>query len=200
MYGEETYRKEYGKQVEKYLSAFGLTEEDLGKLINSSSDNVRDIVRGAVGLSLGKMIKIANVFSVHYYNFADPFYPLPEERHLSLSTRKKIEKRKSIGITVRDNTSLLAKELDRLIVEGALEKPITASALHQMMDEHLAKRSPTEITNLLNKRPRNKQIIKLPIKIGKQNLYIHVEHLAAYQRAANPDLFQSAAEQRGNEH
>ncbi len=196
MYGEETYRKEYGKQVEKYLSAFGLTEEDLGKLINSSSDNVRDIVRGAVGLSLGKMIKIANVFSMHYYNFADPFHPLPEERHLSLSTRKKIEKRRRIGVTVRDNSSLLAKELDRLIAEGMLNKPITASNLHQFMDERLANRSPTEITNLLNKRPRNKQIIKLPRKIGKQNLYIHVDFLPGQEYTPNLDLFQSAAEQK----
>ncbi|KGE12352.1 helix-turn-helix domain-containing protein [Sphingobacterium deserti] len=194
MYGEETYRKEYGKQVEKYLAAFGLTEEDLGKLINSSSDNVRDIVKGAVGLSLGKMIKIANVFSVHYYQFADPAYPLPEERHLSRSTRKKIEKRKSIGIIVRDNQNLLAKELDRLISIGFLSKPVTASMLHQAMDKSLSNRNSTEISNLLIKRPRNQIIAKLSAKVGKQNLYIHKDFLKNHE-PNGLDLFQSAAEQ-----
>ena len=194
MHGEETYRKEYGKQVEKYLAAFGLTEEDLGKLINSSSDNVRDIVKGAVGLSLGKMIKIANVFSVHYYQFADPTYPLPEERHLSRSTRKKIEKRKSIGIVVRDNQNLLAKELDRLISAGFLNKPVTASMLHQAMDKSLVSRNSTEISNLLIKRPRNQIIAKLSTKVGKQNLYVHKDFLKNYEPLNGLDLFQSAAQ------
>lgn len=181
MYGEQTYRKEYGGQVAKYLTAFGLTEEDLGKLINSSSDNVRDIVSGKVGLSLGKMIKIANVFSVHYYHFADPSYPLPEERHLSQNTKKKIEKRKSIGIITRDQTGLLATELDRLITDGALNDPKTAKAIHNMMDNALSERNPTEVTNLLNKAPRNKIIIKLPYKVGKENLYVHQDFESEYR-------------------
>ncbi|GHE42453.1 helix-turn-helix domain-containing protein [Sphingobacterium griseoflavum] len=188
---EETYRKEYGKQVEKYLAAFGLTPEDLGKLIHSSSDNVRAIIRGSVGLSLGKMIKIANVFSVHYYNFADPSYPLPEERHLLQSTRTKIEKRKTIGVITRDNSNLLARELDKLIAQDVLSHPVTASALHKLMHKSLADRNATEITNLLNKPPRNKIIKKLPAKIGKQNLYIHVNHLEAYQQRSTLDLFNS---------
>ncbi|WP_437919812.1 helix-turn-helix domain-containing protein [Sphingobacterium sp. LRF_L2] len=188
MYGEETYRKEYGRQVAKYLNAFGLTEEDLGKLINSSSDNVRDIVSGKVGLSLSKMIKIANVFSVHYYDFANPGYPLPEERHLSRITKKKIERRKSIGIIQRDQSGFLAQELDRLIREGALNTPKTAKDLHLQMDEQLSKRSATEITNLLNKPPRNLFIIKLSKKISKQNTYIHKDFFVAYE-ASDPDLF-----------
>ncbi|TDS07468.1 helix-turn-helix domain-containing protein [Sphingobacterium paludis] len=195
MYGEATYRREYGKQVEKYLKAFGLTEEDLGKLINSSSDNVRDIVQGVVGLSLGKMIKIANVFSVHYYQFADPAYPLPEERHLSSSTRKKIEKRKSMGVVVRDNQNLLAKELDRLITAGFLNKPVTASAIHQAMDPGLSNRNPTEISNLLLKRPRNQLIAKLAAKIGKQNLYVHRDFLPHYKPQQTLDLFPSAEQE-----
>ncbi|MFD1769975.1 hypothetical protein [Sphingobacterium suaedae] len=200
MTGEETYRKEYGKQVAKYLTAFGLTEEDLGKLINSSSDNIRDIIQGAVGLSLGKMIKIANVFSVHYYNFADPNYPLPEERHLSRTTKKKIEKRKVIGITVRDNSNLLANELDRLIQEGYLDKPVTANDLHAHMDIRLKDRSSTEITNLLNKKPRNSLVEKLQQKSGRQNLYVRKEFAAAYRESRQPDLFSVASnERRANE-
>lgn len=188
MFGEETYRKEYGKQVEKYIKAFGLTEEDLGKLINSSSDNVRDIVSGKVGLSLTKMIKIANVFSVHYYQFSDPAYPLPEERHLSHMTRKKIEKRKSIGIIVRDRTGLLANELDRLIEDGALDKPKTAKALHAEMHISLRDRSATEITNLLNKAPRNKIVAKLPQKVSKENLYVHKDFEQDFLSAEPPQL------------
>ncbi len=180
MHGEETYRKEYGGQVAKYLKAFGLTEEDLGKLINSSSDNVRDIVSGRVGLSLGKMIKIANVFSVHYYHFADPSYPLPEERHLSRNTKTKIAKRKSIGVTTRDRTGFLAAELDRLIGDGSFDSPKTAKAIHNLMNPSLSGRSATEITNLLNKAPRNKVIVKLPYKLQKENLYIHKDFESAY--------------------
>ncbi|HLS94501.1 hypothetical protein BC792_12367 [Sphingobacterium allocomposti] len=193
MTGEETYRKEYGRQVAKYLAAFGLTEEDLGKLINSSSDNIRDIVNGSVGLSLGKMIKIANVFSVHYYNFADPAYPLPEERHLSPTTRKKIEKRKAIGIMVRDTSNLLANELDRLISEGYLDKPTTAAMLHTYMDARLEKRSPAEITNLLNKSPRNAAVVKLPSKIGRHNLYVLKEFADPYLQNSQTALFDGMA-------
>src|SRR5690606_41220266 len=109
------------------------------------------------------------------------------------TTGKKIEKRKAIGIMVRDTSNLLANELDRLIAERYLAKPTAAAMLHAYKDARLEKRSPAEITNLLNKRPRNAAVVKLPSKIGRHNLYVLKAFADPYLQNSQTALFDGMA-------
>jgi transcriptional regulator with XRE-family HTH domain len=61
-------------------------------------------------------------------------------------------------IKIKEQDGRLAQELDRLIREGYLNKPVTSKQLLTHMHPDLHSRKSTEITNLLIKAPRNKYI------------------------------------------
>ncbi len=186
---EEKYKIEFGKQVAKYLKKSGLDINDFAKLIKSNKDNVNDILKGKVGLTIGKMITIANLFGQVYYNFANPNYTIPDKEELIRNIKEVLKRRKSIGKKSIDKDRLLANELDRLISEGALNTPCTAKYLHSKMDEKLSEKQSTEITNLLSKSPRNKIIISL-FKNSSPKIFIHRDYVSKYDKMSKEDIFE----------
>ncbi|WP_293937175.1 hypothetical protein [Sphingobacterium sp. UBA5996] len=184
---EEKYKIEFGKQVTKYLKKSGLDINDFTKLIKSNKDNVNDILKGKVGLTIGKMITIANLFGQVYYNFANPSYPIPDKDELIRNIKEVLIRRKSIGKKSIDKDRLLANELDRLISEGGLNKPCTAKYLHSKMDEKLSEKQSTEITNLLSKSPRNKIIVSLFEKTSPK-IFVHKDHAAKYEKMSKEEI------------
>jgi len=186
---EEKYKIEFGKQVDKYLKKSGLDINDFAKLIKSNKDNVNDILNGKVGLTIGKMITIANLFGQVYYNFANPNYPIPDKEELIKNIKEVLKRRKSIGKKSIDKDRLLANELDRLISEGSLNKPCTAKYLHSKMDEKLSEKQSTEITNLLSKSPRNKIIISL-FKNSSPKIFVHKDYAAKYEKMSKEEVLQ----------
>ncbi len=186
---EEKYKIEFGKQVAKYLKKSGLDINDFAKLIKSNKDNVNDILNGKVGLTIGKMITIANVFGQVYYNFANPNYPIPDKEELIRNIKEVLKRRKSIGKKSIDKDRLLANELDRLISEGSLNTPCTAKYLHLKMDEKLSEKQSTEITNLLSKSPRNKIIISL-FKNSSPKIFVHKDYASKYEKMSKEDVLE----------
>lgn len=186
---EEKYKIEFGKQVAKYLKKSGLDINDFAQLIKSNKDNVNDILNGKVGLTIGKMITIANLFGQVYYNFANPNYPIPDKEELIKNIKEVLERRKSIGKKSIDNDRLLANELDRLISEGSLNIPCTAKYLHSKMDEKLSEKQSTEITNLLSKSPRNKIIISL-FKNSSPKIFVHKDYASKYEKMSKEEILE----------
>lgn len=186
---EEKYKIEFGKQVAKYLKKSGLDINDFAKLIKSNKDNVNDILKGKVGLTIGKMITIANLFGQVYYNFANPNYSIPDKEELIRNIKEVLKKRKSIGKKSIDKDRLLSNELDRLISEGFLNKPCTAKYLHLKMDEKLSEKQSTEITNLLSKPPRNKIIFSLFEK-SSPKIFVHKDHAANYEKMSKEEVLE----------
>ena len=184
---EKNYSRKYGRQVEKYLKKTSLTTADLAKLTRSNTDNIRDIIRGDVGLTLGKMVKIADLFGITYYEFANPSFPVPGYEQLPEKTKEAIERRKKTGTPIRDYSALLAKNLDRLIQEDKIAVPTTSILLLKQMDKQLENRNPSEITNLLRKPPRNKFIVPLT-RIGAQHVFIMKEYLEKYQELSEDEI------------
>ena len=184
---EKNYSRKYGKQVEKYLKKTSLTTADLAKLTRSNTDNVRAIIKGEVGLTLSKMVKIAELFGITYYEFANPDFPIPFYEQLPEKTKEVIERRKKTGTPIRDYSALLAKNLDRLIQEDKITVPTTSTLLLKQMDKQLEDRNPSEITNLLRKPPRNKFIVPLT-RIGAQHVFIMKEFLEKYQGMSEDEI------------
>lgn len=184
---EEKYKIEFGKQVAKYLKKSGLDINDFAKLIKSNKDNVNDILNGKVGLTIGKMITIANLFGQVYYNFANPNHAIPDKVELVKNIEEVLKRRKSIGNKTIDKDRLLATELDRLILEGSLNKPCTAKYLHSKMDEKLSEKQSTEITNLLSKSPRNKIIISL-FKNSSPKIFVHKDYASKYEEMSKEEI------------
>lgn len=186
---EEGYKIEFGKQVAKYLKKSGLDINDFARLIKSNTDNVNDIIAGKVGLTIGKMINIASLFGQVYYNFANPNHPVPERSELIKNIKDVISRRESIGKKDIDKERKLATELDRLISEGHLNTPTTSKLIHAKMDSKLAKRKTSEITSLLGRTPRNKEIISIG-KRGTQSIFIHKNYADEYKRLNNEKLIE----------
>jgi len=150
---------------------------------------VNDILNGRVGLTIGKMVTIANLFGQVYYDFANPSHAIPDKVELVKNIEEVLRRRKSIGNKTIDKDRLLANELDRLISEGYLNKPTTAKHLHAQMDKKLEKRKFTEITNLLSKPPRNQMIVAL-FKNSSPKIFIHKDHVAKYEKMEKDEILE----------
>lgn len=184
---EEKYKIEFGKQLAKYLKKSGLDINDFARLIKSNKDNVNDILNGRVGLTIGKMIAIANLFGQAYYHFANPSYAIPDKVELVKNIGDVLKRRKSIGNKTIDKDRLLANELDRLISEGYMNKPTTAKHLHSLMDKKLEKRKFTEITNLLSKPPRSQMIVSL-LKNSSPKIFVHKDYASNFEKMSKDDI------------
>ena len=177
---EIEYKIEFGKQVQKYLVKSGLNVKDFATLINSNVDNVNDIISGKVGLNISRMVKIASLFGIEYYNFANPNFPIPTKSELTINLKEVLSRRKIIGDKSNDTKRLLSKELDRLINDGFLCIPTTSKILHKKMDAELENRNPSEITTLLSQPPRSEYIKTLDQRYITQSIYIHKDYLDEY--------------------
>lgn len=191
MKSEEYYRVEFGKQVAKYLKKSGLDINDFAHLIKSNTDNVKDIINGKVGLTIKKMVAIANLFGQVYYNFANPNYPIPAKEELIKNVKDVLARRKSIGKKPIDTDRILASELDRLISEGHLNTPTTAKLLHSKMDKKLAERKSTEITSLLTRPPRNRDIIALKT-VKSPKVFVHKSYASKYEKMTKEEILELA--------
>src|SRR5690606_19359715 len=96
-------------------------------------------------------------------------------------------RRKTIGTKIIDKERLLAREVDRLISEGHFSSLTTSKLVHAKIDDKLANRKTSEITSLLGRSPRNKQIVSIG-KYGLQKIYIHQDYATQYKKLTNERL------------
>ncbi|WP_262250010.1 helix-turn-helix domain-containing protein [Parapedobacter soli] len=115
---------------------------------------------------------------------------------LPKTTQEIIEK--ASGKKITDTSNLLATELDRLISEGHFGSPTTSKLVHAEMNNKLANRKTSEITSLLGRSPRNKQIVSIG-KYGSQKIYIHQNHAAQYEKMSNEELAALIAKQKNKD-
>lgn len=186
---EDKYVKEYGNQVQRYLDTFGIVEEDLAKLTGATSNNIKNIINGEVGLNIKKMINIADVFGIPYYHFANPKAAIPSLNKLPKPTQAKIAERQRKGITVRDNENKFSSKLDNLILKGHFNTPTTSKLTLAAMGEEFKDKKPSEVTSLLSRAPRNENIKSIG-KLGTQHIYIHVTQAAKFEKLSNDELIE----------
>ncbi|WP_270087078.1 helix-turn-helix domain-containing protein [Sphingobacterium sp. SYP-B4668] len=193
----EKYVKEYGNQVQRYLDTFEIVEEDLAKLTGTTSNNIKNIINGEVGLNIKKMINIASVFGIPYYHFANPKAPIPSLNKLPKPTQEKIAERQRKGVMVRDGENKFSSKLDSLILGGHFNTPTTSKLTLAVMGEEFKDKNPSEVTSLLNRPPRDEDIKSIG-KLGKQHIYIHVDHAEEFEKLSKEALIELIKDKEAN--
>jgi transcriptional regulator with XRE-family HTH domain len=161
----------YRAIIKKYRKHFGLLQGDISTLLAIDESRYSGIESGRRTLDINIADDIARAYNRKYYEMGNPDKSIPEIEHLPKGTQEIIALRKKLGVKIKNTDRNLGYYLDRLINEKKLNEPITAKELWEQLPDNIKKSSsPTEITNLFNKNPRNKTIEKVDKK-GKEYLF-----------------------------
>lgn len=158
----------YRTVIKKYRKHFGLLQGDIAILLSIDESRYSGIESGRRTLDINTSDEIAGVYNLKYYKMGNPSQALPEIEQLPKATQDIVALRMKLGVKLKNTDRNLGFYLDSLINEKRLDKPITAKEIWEQLPDNIKKScSPTEITNLFNKKPRNKIIEKVD-KRGKE--------------------------------
>lgn len=177
---------EFRKALKMLRQKFNLTQNQIAGIANITQADYSDYEIGKKKLDLDSANNLSKeVWGTPYTDFVAFSKKEIDIDKLPPSTAKII--RESENKKLRDTSNLLATELDRLISEGHFNSPTTSKIVHLKMDNKLTNRKTSEITSLLGRAPRNKQIIFVG-KYGAQKIYIHQDHSGKYEKMTNEEL------------
>ncbi len=169
MINKENANREFAEALKRLRLKYNLLQKQISEIADITQSIYSSYERGSTQMGLNDANNISRkVWGVGYrefVNFAKGDVTLNE---LPKKTINAIEESKKVKIKEQDG--LLAQELDRLIGEGYLNSPITSKQLLSHMHPDLHGRNATEITNLLIKPPRNKDVITVG-KNANENLF-----------------------------
>lgn len=164
--------KEFADQIKKYLKHFKMLTSDLGAQIGTEATDIRRIIEYEKSVGIKRAERIAGVFGLRYYEFANPDHPLPLLKELPQKTQKVIEERKIKGYKVNSRKANLnlPRYLKALIERGELDQPTTSRQLLEKLPpviQEQIKFQPRRISDVLGKT----EGIEKVGKIGKERLY-----------------------------
>ncbi|MDR2269656.1 MAG: helix-turn-helix domain-containing protein [Sphingobacterium sp.] len=182
--------EEFSRALKFLRLKFKLSQETIAKIVGIIQSDYSAFERLKRKLTLDDANKIStSVWGVSYSKFVEFSKNDIDIKNLPLPTQTAIER--NTASKLRSTENLLANELDRLISEGYLNKPTTAKNLLAKMDKSVAKRKSTEITNLLNKPPRNQMIVAL-FKNSSPKIFVHKDSVSEYEKISKNDLLKIA--------
>lgn len=144
----------FGKQLEKYINHFNLSEVDIANLIGVNSVNVHEIIKGTRDASLKTINKISGLFGLSYYEFGDPKFPLPKVNDLPQDTQIAIEQRKKKGNPeiIRNNDLNLGIHVRKVLESKKLLLEFASSDILQLLPDEVKNQiTSRRITDLLRK-------------------------------------------------
>lgn len=187
MKSEIQFLKEFGNQINKYATEYGIHIENLAKKLKTKPDTLNKVIAGQSTFSLKTMIKLSSLFGVAHYEFSNPDFQCPELDKLPNETQVWINNQKEI--IPQDSTNTLAIALDALIIDGKLKYPTTSKILFWMMNSSIKEgRESTEVTTLLKYRVENGDIRDLGYKYGNQNIFVHKSSLNKYKKKEESEV------------
>lgn len=189
--------REFASALKKLRLKYNLSQASVAKVAGISQPEYSAFERLKRKLNLDDADNIATkVWGKPYNNFVSFANKEIDVKTLPKSTQKLIKDAR--GKKVTDTSNLLATELDRLISEGHFNSPTTSKLVHLKMDDKLANRKTSEITSLLGRSPRNKQITSIG-KYGTQKIYIHKDYATQYEKMPNEGLAALIAKQENKD-
>ena len=178
--------EEFSKALKYLRLKYKLSQETTAKLAGIKQSDYSAFERLKRKLSLDEADRISTlVWGVSYKKFVEFSKKEIDLNDLPSSTQTAIAE--STGNKLRSTENLLANELDRLILEGYLNKPTTAKHLHAQMDKKLTKKKFTESTSLLSKSPRNKIIVSLFEK-SSPKIFVHKDFASKYEKMSKEEI------------
>jgi|SRR5690606_27978302 len=178
--------REFASALKRLRLKYNLSQAAVAEVAGISQPEYSAFERLKRKLNLDDADNIATkVWGKPYNNFVSFANKEINVKNLPKSTQKLIKDARGKKLT--DTSNLLATELDRLISEGHFASPTTSKLVHLEMDRKLANRKTSEITSLLGRSPRNKQIISIGT-YGAQKIYIHKDYAAKFEKLTNEEL------------
>jgi hypothetical protein len=145
---------EFGKQLEKYMSHFGLISADIARLIDSTNiEGVKKIQNGKKGIVLKSAERIANIFGLRYFELGNPKHHLPRFEDLPLVTQDAIAKRKESGITEtsRNKDLHLPKHVRDALNHKQLASEFTSADVMEILPKNVQQQIKSiQITHIFN--------------------------------------------------
>jgi|SRR5690606_26260755 len=167
---------------------FNLTQQQVAEVAGIEQTKYSGFETGKLKLDLDSAQKLSKkIWGADYTNFVSFSKTEIDITKLPYATQKAIKA--SENTTLNDSTNLLANELDRLIAEGHLNTPNTTKLLHTKMDKKLANRKSTEITSLLTRPPRNKEIIALDVSKSPK-VFVHKNYTSKYEKMTREEVLE----------
>lgn len=178
----------YRKALLSLRLKFNLTQNQVAEIADIEQTKYSGFETGKLKLDLDSAHNLSKkIWGVDYTSFVSFSKTEIEISKLPPATQKAIKA--SENTSLNDSTNLLAKELDRLISEGHLNTPTTAKLLHSKMDKKLAERKSTEITSLLTRPPRNRDIIALKT-VKSPKVFVHKDYASKYEKMSKEELLE----------
>lgn len=177
----------FREALKKLRTQYKLTQTTVAKIAGIEQAEYSSFETGNRNLGLNEANNLSfKIWGTSYNKFVEFSSKKIIVKNLPKDTRKAIELSKTTKLN--DDSNLLANELDRLINEGRVNKPITAKILHSLMHKKLKNRSPAEITSLLNKEPRNHNIRKLDNNVSREKVFIYKDFFDEYNQLSTEEL------------
>nr|WP_315396806.1 helix-turn-helix transcriptional regulator [uncultured Sphingobacterium sp.] len=165
---------------------FNLSQSSVAKLAEIEQTEYSALETGKQKLDIDSANNLSTkIWGVKYSDFVAFSNQKIIINKLPASTRLLIKD--SENSKLNDSSNLLAKELDKLILESALNTPTTSKIIHHKMGEKLKNKKTSEITSLLGRSPRNKYIKSIG-EFDKQKIYIHIDYEAEYIKIPKDQL------------
>ena len=89
---------EYANQLKAYMKNFSLYNVDIAYLAKTNSEVIAGILQEKKGIVLKTLEAISNIFSLRYFEFGNPRYPIPTLESLPSKTQQRISFRKKEGL------------------------------------------------------------------------------------------------------
>jgi len=160
-----TERKGLEEIFKEYRLHFGLTQSAVEQLAKLKKNQYSRFESGRQKPKPHQTKAIAGVYGREDYQLINPKLRKPSLKSLPLKTQQAILDIKNSGTQPREKHDKvdLGKEIDKLIADGNLNKPITAKKLLEFLPiavKEEIKYESRRITDLLKRPPRN-QIVKI---------------------------------------
>eukprot|EP00388_Colpodella_angusta_P003307 GDKJ01011697.1.p1 GENE.GDKJ01011697.1~~GDKJ01011697.1.p1 ORF type:complete len:184 (+),score=6.32 GDKJ01011697.1:746-1297(+) len=146
--------KEYSDILAKYLKIFKLESIDIAYLIRTKREVIDGLLKNEKGVVLNTLEQIAQVFGLRYFEFGNPYNPLPSFKSLPEKTKQRIAYRKKEGPVVETTytTSEINNQIhDVLSKYNVGDEFLAEDIANWILEKYGVKYSVTEIVNRFNK-------------------------------------------------
>jgi len=89
--------KEYSKILATYLKIFKLESIDIAYLIKTKKEVIDGLLTNQKSVVLYTLEQIAKIFGLRYFEFGNPYHPIPSSDTLPEKTKQRIAFRKKAG-------------------------------------------------------------------------------------------------------
>jgi transcriptional regulator with XRE-family HTH domain len=167
-------KAQFGIQLDRYINASGLTQEEFASYMQTGAAYIRKILKGKTSVGIDILEKYALFFGVQYYEMCNPKFPIPSFESMPATLRNYVKQMKSERLEKKGTPrQKLAPFVDDVLATNFLKTAKTADEFAEHI-KYKVTTEPGKISVLLTSTKRNKIVRTIPGKEwgGTVNKYI----------------------------